>query len=58
MLYIICRNVLNNKFSMICTYIQPQSRNELKNKFGGKTVLKDVAYSVYKFAVIESLVVF
>jgi len=39
------------------TACPPQSRNELKNKFGGKTVLKDIAYTMYKFAVIESLVV-
>jgi len=35
-----------------------QSRNELKNRFGGKIVLKDIAYTMYKFTVIESLVLF
>jgi len=39
------------------TACPPKSRNELKNKFDGKTVLKDIAYTMYKFAVIESLVV-
>jgi hypothetical protein len=40
------------------TACPPQSRNKLKNKFDGKTVLKDVAYILYKFAVMESLVIF
>ena len=42
----------------LCTACPPQSRNELKNKFGSKIVLKVVAYTMCKFAVIESLVLF
>jgi hypothetical protein len=41
---------------MIYTYIQrvnPQSRNELKNKFDGKTILKDIAYRMCNFAEIR-----
>lgn len=40
------------------TACPPQSKNELKNKFVGKTVLKAIAYTMYKFAVIDSLVLF
>lgn len=40
------------------TACPPHSRNELKNIFGGKTVLKYIAYRMYNFAVIESLLLF
>jgi hypothetical protein len=40
------------------TECPPHSRNELKNKFGVKTVFRDIAYRMYNFAVIESLLYF